>query len=95
MNFHLGGPSNVKTAVNGWADLSKSKSSAAILQEENRKRVRAQSKDRVFANTEMNEVDFKSVNLSEAHTNQVQETVTKWGTKSEQKLQGNFNGQFL
>lgn len=73
---------NVKSAVSGWSELSKSKSSAAVLQEENRKK-RCHSRDRVvaFANVEQTDEQQQSVNLSEAHTNQVQETVTKWAAK--------------
>ena len=73
------GEQSVKTTVSGWGELSKSKSSAAVLQEENRKR-RALSKDRFVPNAH-DQVDNqqKTVNLSDAHTHQVQETVDKWG----------------
>ena len=73
---------SVRNAVSGWSELSKSKSSAAVLQEEKRMR-RALSKDRFLPNDSA-EVQ-KSVDLSEAHTHQVQETVNKWGKSHEQQ----------
>ena len=73
---------NVKNAVSGWSDLSKSKSSAAVLQEEKRMR-RALSRDRPIFPADQTETVAKIVDLSEAHTHQVKETVTKWGKTPE------------
>ena len=72
----------VKNAVSGWSDLSKSKSSAAVLQEEKRMR-RALSRDRPIFPADQTETVAKIVDLSEAHTHQVKETITKWGKTPE------------
>ena len=77
---------NVRKSVSSWADLSKSKSSAAVLQQPEVKRSRPRSKERtpheVFHQQQESNAQKSSINLSDAHTNQVQETVTKWGKTS-------------
>ena len=77
---------NVKAAVSGWSDLSKSKSSAAVLLQEREKRPRTRSRERKdsgsFLLQQQQQKDQQQQQhsvLSEAHTNQVHETVTKWG----------------
>ena len=70
----------VKEAASTWSELSKSKSSGAILQEEKQQKKRmAQNRDSFTPTADEKHEVVKSVNLSEAHTNHVQETVTKWG----------------
>ena len=91
--------SNVKKSVSGWSDLSKSKSSAAVLQQPGEQPARRSrsSKERttpqeVFHRSQCNlenDQPQRSVNLSEAHTNQVQETVTKWGKSASPQPQVN------
>ena len=77
--------SNVKKSVSGWSDLSKSKSSAAVLQQQQaevrRNRGRSRTPIQQVFQPEKNPENAhqKPVYLSEAHTNQVHETVTKWG----------------
>ena len=74
---------NVKAAVSGWSDLSKSKSSAAVLLQEREKRPRTRSRERKdsasFIQQQQQQQQQQHSVLSEAHTNQVHETVTKWG----------------
>ena len=76
---------NVKTVVSGWSDLSKSKSSAAVLQEREKRPRRSQSRERMREFIPVTAAQNQSVEqpirpvLSEAHTNQVQETVSHWG----------------
>ena len=88
--------SNVKKSVSGWSDLSKSKSSAAVLQQPGEQQptrkcrsIKTSTPQEVFQCNMENDQLQKSVNLSEAHTNQVQETVTKWGQSASPQPQVN------
>ena len=77
----IGDSSNqtVKSVVSGWSDLSKSKSSAAVLQERGSRAKSRERKDSWRLDQPQSDDQNKSSMLSEAQTNQVQGTVNKWG----------------
>ena len=72
----------VKTVASGWSELAKSKSSAAVLvqeAEDQKRKRRGLSRERPPMIPTAVQQEQSRLNLSEAHTNQVHETVNKWG----------------